>query len=65
MKKMTKLLAMVLAVMFVMAAFAGCGGDTEEQDTEGNEQDNNEARTDVIIATANEPPTLHPYGQGR
>ena len=61
MKKMTKLLAMVLAVMFVMAAFAGCGNDSDEKDTDGNEQDNNEARNDVIIATANEPPTLHPY----
>ncbi|MEA4920778.1 MAG: ABC transporter substrate-binding protein [Clostridiaceae bacterium] len=64
MKKITKLLSIVMALMFVMAAFAGCGSkDANKTGGNDNQQGTPTAtdRDDVIIATANEPPTMHPY----
>lgn len=69
MKKATKLLSLVLALMFVAAAFAGCGNNDagtnnggDDANNGGNASNGSDAgRTDVVIATANEPPTLHPY----
>ena len=52
----TLVLALVIALAFSM--MAGCGGDGNTEG-EGNQSDG--PRTDVIIATANEPPTLAPY----
>ena len=68
MKKWTKLLSLVLALVFVLAAFAGCGkndttGETDGEntgDTAGSET-TGETKDSIVIATANEPPTLHPY----
>ncbi len=69
MKKATKLLSLVLALMFVAAAFAGCGNNDagtnnggDDANNGGNASNGSDAgRTDVVIATANEPPTLAPY----
>ena len=66
MKKSVKLLSLLLALLFVMAAFAGCGEkDVEDEKpsegNEGQEQNNTEKKDSIIIATANEPPTLAPY----
>ena len=60
-----------LALVFVMAfsLFVGCGStETTEEKTEENTETKVEENTEptetkdsIIIATANEPPTLHPY----
>ena len=62
-------LAMVFAMAFSM--MVGCGGSNDTTDTSTDtssdtEQNNNTASTgetkdSIVIATANEPPTLHPY----
>ena len=66
MKKSVKLLSLLLALLFVMAAFAGCGeketeGDKPSEGNEGQEQNSGEKKDSIVIATANEPPTLAPY----
>ena len=60
-----------LALVFVMAfsLFVGCGSNetTEEEKTEDKTEENTnegteaEVKDGIVIATANEPPTLHPY----
>ena len=58
-----------LALVFVMAfsLFVGCGSnetETKTEETETKVEENTEAgevKDTIIIATANEPPTLHPY----
>ena len=65
MKKSVKLLSLLLALLFVMAAFAGCGeketeGDKPSEGNEGQEQNSGEKKDSIVIATANEPPTLAP-----
>ncbi len=59
MKKSTKLVSLLLALIFVMAAFAGCGNKDNGGEQTGG--DTTETKDSVIIATANEPPTLAPY----
>ena len=64
-KNLSRLLSLVLVAMLAIAMLAGCGsnnGGTNNENTEKNpQQTSGEKRDDVIIATANEPPTLAPY----
>lgn len=64
MKKFFKLFSLLL-VAAMMLSMAACGGDEKAPDTNtdpnegGNETTS--AKTSIVIATANEPPTLTPY----
>ena len=64
MKKLAKLLSLLLALTMVFS-FAACGTTEEEETTKdpaGNDEEvKAEVKDTIIIATANEPPTLHPY----
>ena len=63
MKKLAKLFSLLLAMMMILS-FAACGNTEEEKTTDpaGDEaQTGGEKKDSIIIATANEPPTLHPY----
>ena len=64
-KNFSRLLSLVLVAMLAIAMLAGCGnnnGGTNNENTENKpQQTSGEKRDDVIIATANEPPTLAPY----
>ena len=64
-KNLSRLLSLVLVAMLAIAMLAGCGsnnGGTNNENTENKpQQTSGEKRDDVIIATANEPPTLAPY----
>ena len=57
-KSLFKMLVLALVIALAFSMMAGCGGDGNTEG-EGNQSDG--PRTDVIIATANEPPTLAPY----
>ena len=57
-RKLFKMLVLALALALSLSLIAGCSGDPK---TEGNGNQNGEPRTDIVIATANEPPTLAPY----
>ena len=61
MKKLVTLFSLTMAMVLVFALFAACGKTEDDQTTSGGEGQTASGRTDVIIATANEPPTLHPY----
>ena len=74
MKKFAKLLSLLLAMLMAFSLMAACGGDKTEEEKPAEDDKNNEQpaddktdepsgekRDDIIIATANEPPTVHPY----
>ena len=65
MKKATKVLCLLLTFAMAFAMLAGCGGNDTKQNNGGNDSKqpgNSSAKRDsIVIATANEPPMLHPY----
>ena len=69
MKKFAKYLALLLAMLMAFSLMAACGGDKEEEkpadegekDTSGGVQSKNKPNNAVVIATANEPPTMAPH----
>lgn len=71
MKKLVKLLSLTLVFMLAFSLMAACGGgndNTDGEKTDGGEktssggvQSQNKANDLVVIATANEPPTLAPH----
>ncbi|MBR4875463.1 MAG: hypothetical protein IKU95_03130, partial [Clostridia bacterium] len=76
MKKLAKLLSLLLVFALSFSLLAACGGKEEATTTEENKTETNnnaEASTDggvqsqnkpnnaVVIATANEPPTMAPH----
>ena len=66
-----RLLGLMLVFVMAFSLFVGCGkSETAETETETNNETENkteekteatEVKDGIIIATANEPPTLHPY----
>ena len=70
MKKLVKLLSLVLVFGLAFSLMAACGGnnDANTGNSGNNAETNNtngsgsgETKTDVVIATANEPPTMAPH----
>ena len=74
MKKLAKLFSLLLVFAMAFSLFAACGNSeeatTEETKTETEEKTEEkteettepaEVKDGIVIATANEPPTLHPY----
>ena len=70
MKKLVKLLSLVLVFGLAFSLMAACGGnnDANTGNSGNNAEPNNtngsgsgETKTDVVIATANEPPTMAPH----
>ena len=60
MKKLTKLFSLLLAMM-MMFSIVACGKTEETTDATVTDEQAGEVKDSIIIATANEPPTLHPY----
>ncbi|MEA4920776.1 MAG: ABC transporter substrate-binding protein [Clostridiaceae bacterium] len=62
-KSIIKLLSLAMIFMLAFSLMAGCGGgDTKTDDGKTGTPDKTApARDDVIIATANEPPTMAPH----
>ncbi|MEA4921504.1 MAG: hypothetical protein VB078_11390, partial [Clostridiaceae bacterium] len=62
-KSIIKLLSLAMIFMLAFSLMAGCGGgDTKTDDGKTPTPDTSKpARDDVIIATANEPPTMAPH----
>ena len=64
-----RLLGLMLVFVMAFSLFVGCGSNetTEEEKTEDKTEENTnegteaEVKDGIVIATANEPPTLHPY----
>ena len=70
MKKLAKLFSLLLVFAMAFSLFAACGNSeeatteenkTETENTENKAEEKTEAKDSIIIATANEPPTLHPF----
>ena len=64
MKKATKLLCLLLTFVMAIAMLAGCGGNDTQQNSGDDKQQLSSGsgdRDSIVIATANEPPMLHPY----
>ena len=71
MKKLAKLFSLLLVFAMAFSLFAACGNSEEatteenktetEEKTENKAEEKTEAKDSIIIATANETPTLHPY----
>ena len=62
MKKFAKYLSLLLAMLMAFSLMAACGGDEDKpaDDQQGEEQQG-EVKDSIVIATANEPPMVHPY----
>ena len=60
-KKGIKLLCLVLTLVIAIGLLAGCGGDDEKPGGNGTQKGSEGTRNDVVIATANEPPTMAPH----
>ncbi|MEA4920777.1 MAG: ABC transporter substrate-binding protein [Clostridiaceae bacterium] len=64
MKKVEKLFCLLLVCAMAFAMMAGCGTKDAKTDTDtqgGNKDATAEVKDSIVIATANEPPMLHPY----
>ena len=64
--KKTKLLALLLAAVMAASVLAGCskdGGNTDGGNTggDGSTEPGPVAKDSIVIATANETPSLHPF----
>ncbi len=59
-KKGIKLLCLVLTLVIAIGLLAGCGGDDEKPGGNKGQKGSEGMRNDIVIATANEPPTMAP-----
>ena len=61
-KPLIKMLTLALAMVLAFSFMAGCGGDGESNENTGSGvASQNKESNSVVIATANEPPTMAPH----
>ena len=61
MKKFAKYLSLLLAMLMAFSLMAACGGEDKPADDQQGEEQQGEVKDSIVIATANEPPMVHPY----